>query len=78
MKQLVCVTINGQLYREEVDPRMLLSFFLREQVGLTGTHIGCIVGECGACSVLLEGQLVKSCLVLAVRVLEKEIVTVEG
>ncbi|MEE2821576.1 MAG: (2Fe-2S)-binding protein [Acidobacteriota bacterium] len=78
MKQLVCVTINGQRYREEVDPRMLLSFFLREQVGLTGTHIGCIVGECGACSVLLEGQLVKSCLVLAVRVHEKEIVTVEG
>ena len=51
---------------------------LREQVGLTGTHVGCVVGECGACSVLLDGRLVKSCLVLAVRAHEKEITTVEG
>ena len=78
MKQLIRVKINGQAYQEEVEPRMLLSFFLREQVGLTGTHVGCVVGECGACSVLLDGQLVKSCLVLAVRADEKEITTVEG
>ena len=78
MKHLICVKINGQTYRKEVEPRMLLSFFLREEVGLTGTHVGCVVGECGACSVLLDGQLVKSCLVLAVRADEKEITTVEG
>ena len=73
MKQLIQVKINGRTYQEEVEPRMLLSFFLREQVGLTGTHVGCVVGECGACSVLLEGRLVKSCLVLAVRTDQKEI-----
>ncbi len=78
MKQLIQVKINGRIYREEVEPRMLLSFFLREQVGLTGTHVGCVVGECGACSVLLEGRLVKSCLVLAVRTDQKKITTVEG
>lgn len=78
MKHPICVKINGQTYREDVEPRMLLSSFLREQVGLTGTRVGCVVGECGACSVLLDGQLVKSCLVLAVRVDEKEITTVEG
>jgi carbon-monoxide dehydrogenase small subunit len=78
MKQLIRVKINGQNYQEEVEPRMLLSFFLREQVGLTGTHVGCVVGECGACSVLLEGRLVKSCLVLAVCANEMEITTVEG
>ena len=78
MKQLIQVKINGRTYQEEVEPRMLLSFFLREQVGLTGTHVGCVVGECGACSVLLEGRLVKSCLVLAVRTDQKEITTVEG
>jgi carbon-monoxide dehydrogenase small subunit len=78
MKHLICVKINGQTYRKEVEPRMLLSFFLREEVGLTGTHVGCVVGECGACSVLLDGQLVKSCLVLAVHVHEKKITTVEG
>jgi len=78
MKQLIRVRINGRTYQEEVEPRMLLSFFLREEVGLTGTHVGCVVGECGACSVLLEGRLVKSCLVLAVRADQKEITTVEG
>ncbi len=78
MKQLIQVEINGRTYQEEIEPRMLLSFFLREQVGLTGTHVGCVVGECGACSVLLEGRLVKSCLVLAVRTDQKEITTVEG
>ncbi len=78
MKQLIRVKINGRTYQEEVEPRMLLSFFLREEVGLTGTHVGCVVGECGACSVLLEGRLVKSCLVLAVRADQKEITTVEG
>ena len=78
MKRELRVKINGQNYQEEVEPRQLLSHFLRETVGLTGTHIGCVVGECGACSVLLDGRLVKSCLLLAVQVDGKEIITVEG
>lgn len=57
---------------------MLLSHFLRETIGLTGTHIGCVIGECGACSVSLNGRLVKSCLLLAAQTDRKEIVTVEG
>ncbi len=78
MKRELRVKINGQNYQEEVEPRQLLSHFLRETVGLTGTHIGCVIGECGACSVLLDGRLVKSCLLLAVQVDGKDIVTVEG
>ena len=78
MKQAVRVKINGSLYEEDVEPRLLLSHFLRETAGLTGTHIGCVIGECGACTVILEGRLVKSCLLLAVQVDGKEILTVEG
>ncbi len=78
MKRAVRVNINGRFFEEEVEPRLLLSHFLRETVGLTGTHIGCVVGECGACSVLIDGKLVKSCLLLAVQVDGKEILTVEG
>ena len=72
------VTINGRLYEEDVEPRLLLSHFLRENIGLTGTHIGCVVGECGACSVLLDRKLVKSCLHLAVQADGREVTTVEG
>ena len=78
MKQTVRVTVNGRLYEEEVEPRQLLSYFLRETIGLTGTHIGCIVGECGACTVELDGTLVKSCLMFAVQANGKEVTTVEG
>jgi carbon-monoxide dehydrogenase small subunit len=78
MKQAVRVKINGSIYEEEVEPRLLLSHFLRETVGLTGTHVGCVIGECGACTVILDGRLVKSCLLLAVQVDGKEILTVEG
>ena len=78
MKQAVRVKINGSLYEEEVEPRLLLSHFLRETVGLTGTHVGCVIGECGACTVILDGRLVKSCLLLAVQIDGKEILTVEG
>ena len=78
MKQTVRLTINGRLYQEDVEPRILLSHFLREQIGLTGTHIGCVVGECGACSVLLDGKVVKSCLHLAVQADGREVVTIEG
>ena len=78
MKRTVRVTVNGRLYEEEAEPRQLLSYFLRETIGLTGTHIGCVVGECGACTVLLDGKLVKSCLMLAVQANDKEVTTIEG
>ena len=78
MKNTIQVIVNGRKYIEDVEPRLLLSHFLRETVGLTGTHVGCVIGECGACSVLLEGRLVKSCLLLAPQVDGKEILTIEG
>jgi carbon-monoxide dehydrogenase small subunit len=78
MKVTIRVTINGRLYVEDVEPRILLSHFLREDIGLTGTHVGCVVGECGACSVLLDGKVVKSCLHFAVQADGREVTTVEG
>jgi carbon-monoxide dehydrogenase small subunit len=72
------VTINGRLYQEDVEPRQLLVHFLRENIGLTGTHVGCVIGECGACSVFLDGQVVKSCLHLAVQADGREVTTIEG
>jgi aerobic-type carbon monoxide dehydrogenase small subunit (CoxS/CutS family) len=78
MKQTINVTINGRLYEEDVEPRLLLSHFIRENIGLTGTHVGCVVGECGAWSVLLDGKVVKSCLHFAVQADGREVTTVEG
>ncbi len=78
MKHTIRVTINGRLYEEDVEPRQLLAHFIRENIGLTGTHVGCVVGECGACSVLLDGKVVKSCLHLAVQADGREITTIEG
>jgi carbon-monoxide dehydrogenase small subunit len=78
MKQTLRVTINGRLYEEDVEPRILLAHFLRETIGLTGTHVGCVIGECGACSVLLDGKVVKSCLHFAVQADGREITTIEG
>jgi aerobic carbon-monoxide dehydrogenase small subunit len=78
MKQTIRVTINGRIYEEDVEPRVLLAYFLRENIGLTGTHIGCVIGECGACSVLLDGKVVKSCLHFAVQADGREITTIEG
>ena len=78
MKATINVTINGCLYQEDVEPRLLLSHFLREKVGLTGTHVGCVVGECGACSILLDNKLAKSCLHFAVQADGREVTTVEG
>ena len=78
MKQTIRVTINGRLYEEDVEPRVLLAQFLRENIGLTGTHIGCVIGECGACSVLLDGKVVKSCLHFAVQADGREVTTIEG
>ena len=78
MKRTINVTINGRRFAEDVEPRQLLPHFLREQIGLTGTHVGCVIGECGACTLLLDGKLVKSCLLFAVQVDGKEITTIEG
>ena len=78
MKKTIRLTINGRLYEDDVEPRILLSHFLRENIGLTGTHVGCVVGECGACSVLLDGKVVKSCLHFAVQADGREVTTVEG
>jgi aerobic-type carbon monoxide dehydrogenase small subunit (CoxS/CutS family) len=74
----VDVTVNGRRYRERVEPRLLLSDFLRHTIGLTGTHVGCEHGVCGACTVRLDGIAVRSCLVFAVQADGTEITTVEG
>ncbi len=78
MKLPVNLRVNGQSYEEEAEARILLVHFLREKLGLTGTHVGCVVGECGACSVIVDGALVKSCLMLAVQANGCEVTTVEG
>jgi carbon-monoxide dehydrogenase small subunit len=78
LKLPVNLSVNGQSYEEEAEPRTLLVHFLREKLGLTGTHVGCVVGECGACSVMVDGALVKSCLMLAVQANGCEVTTVEG
>ena len=72
------VTVNGRSYTSAVDPRLLLSQYLRDVLNLTGTHVGCDTTSCGACSVLLNGSAVKSCNVLAVQVDGAEVTTVEG
>jgi aerobic carbon-monoxide dehydrogenase small subunit len=78
MAHSVKLTINGEQYEGDVEPRTLLVQFLRDHAGLTGTHVGCVVGECGACSVLVGGALVKSCLMLAVQANGCEVTTIEG
>ena len=72
------VVVNGRRYREAVEPRLLLSDFLRHTLGLTGTHVGCEHGVCGACTVRLDGAAVRSCLLLAVQVDGCDLQTVEG
>ena len=72
------VTVNGIQYERDVEPRLLLSDFLRQDLGLTGTHVGCEHGVCGACTVLLDGEPVRSCLMLAVQADGAELTTVEG
>ncbi|GAB4444754.1 MAG: (2Fe-2S)-binding protein [Anaerolineales bacterium] len=72
------VTVNGTRYQRSVEPRTLLSDFLRHDLGLTGTHVGCEHGVCGACSVLMDGQPIRSCLTFAVQAHGHEITTVEG
>src|SRR2546425_1005381 len=72
------VTVNGIQYERDVEPRLLLSDFLRQDLGLTGTHVGCEHGVCGACTVLLDGEPVRSCLMLAVQADGAALTTVEG
>jgi carbon-monoxide dehydrogenase small subunit len=74
----VSVTVNGRSVTREVEPRDLLVYFIRDELGLTGTHVGCDTSSCGACTVLLDGQAVKSCTVLAVQADGAHITTVEG
>lgn len=78
MRIPVQVTINGQVYRREVEPRQLLVHFIREVAGLTGTKVGCDTSQCGACTVLLDGVAVKSCTCLAVQADGSSITTIEG
>ena len=75
---MIELTVNGVVRRGECEPRLLLSDFLRHELGLTGTHVGCEHGVCGACTVLLGGRSVRSCLTFAVQADGAEIVTVEG
>jgi carbon-monoxide dehydrogenase small subunit len=74
----ITVTVNGQLHAGEVEPRQLLVHFLRDTLGLTGTHVGCDTSNCGACTVHLDGDAVKSCTVLAVQADGAEVTTIEG
>ena len=74
----VSIVINGRAYEDEVEDRTLLSDFIRHQAGLTGTHVGCEHGVCGACTIQLDGEPVRSCLMLAVQANERSLRTVEG
>src|SRR6476646_4075726 len=76
--RVVRVVVNGQTFERSVEPRLLLSDFLRHQLRLTGTHVGCEHGVCGACTVLVDGQPARACLMLAVQADGASITTVEG
>jgi carbon-monoxide dehydrogenase small subunit len=78
MAKTISLTVNGKSYSGEVEPRTLLTHFLRDTLRLTGTHMGCVVGRCGACTVLWNGTAVKSCMIFAVQAAGEEVVTVEG
>lgn len=77
-KREITVTVNGEQHHSSVEPRMLLVHYLRDALDLTGTHIGCDTSQCGACVVLLNGEAVKSCTVLAVQADGSEVTTIEG
>jgi len=78
MKRSITLTVNGVARTAEVEPRALLAYVLRDQLDLTGTHIGCDTSQCGACTVHLDGRAVKSCTVLAVQAEGRAITTIEG
>ena len=77
-KQTIHIKINGQQREADVEPRLLLVHFIRETLGLTGTHVGCDTSNCGACTVVLDGRTVKSCTMFAVQADGAELLTVEG
>ncbi len=74
----ISVEVNGDLYERDVDARRLLVHFIRDDIELTGTHVGCDTGNCGACTIQLDGQVVKSCMLLAVQADGSKVGTVEG
>ena len=74
----VAITVNGQLHEREIEPRMFLAQFLREELNLTGTHIGCDTCQCGCCTVHVNGDAVKSCTMLAVQAHQTKVTTIEG
>jgi carbon-monoxide dehydrogenase small subunit len=78
MKKAVSITVNGTTHHSEVEPRLLLVHYLREELGLTGTHVGCETSICGACTVMLDGQAVKSCTMFAVQADGASVTTIEG
>jgi carbon-monoxide dehydrogenase small subunit len=78
MRRAISLTVNGRQYTAEVEPRLLLADLLRDELGLTGTHLGCEHGVCGACTVLLNGRPIRSCLMFAVQANDARLETVEG
>ena len=78
MNVAVTVTVNGKTYQNEVEPRLLLVHYLRDVLGLTGTHVGCDTSQCGACTVHVDGKSVKSCTMLAAEAVGSDITTIEG
>ena len=78
MNQAISINVNGVDHHDEVEPRLLLVHYLREMLGLTGTHVGCETSICGACTVLVDGQAVKSCTMFAVQADGANITTIEG
>jgi carbon-monoxide dehydrogenase small subunit len=74
----IALTVNGSRRETDVEPRQLLAYFLRNELGLTGTNVGCDTSSCGACTVLLDGESVKACTVFAVQAVGSEVTTVEG
>jgi Aerobic-type carbon monoxide dehydrogenase, small subunit CoxS/CutS homologs len=78
MKQAISINVNGVDHHDEVEPRLLLVHYLRDTVGLTGTHVGCETSICGACTVIVDGQAVKSCTMFAVQADGSNVTTIEG
>jgi carbon-monoxide dehydrogenase small subunit len=78
MNQAISINVNGVDHHDEVEPRLLLVHYLREQLGLTGTHVGCETSICGACTILVDGQAVKSCTMFAVQADGANLTTIEG
>jgi aerobic carbon-monoxide dehydrogenase small subunit len=78
MKKAISISVNGVSHKHEVEPRLLLVHYLRDVLGLTGTHIGCETSLCGACTILIDGQAIKSCTMLAVQADGANITTIEG